>query len=99
MKKDHKKFIATPFTDAEYEEMYGKRVTPVGAVFKSANHYYLQRETDVLHVSNSETSSIINSLYVSSLNGNDHEASNIDEFKNAIKEAIYKLEIDSMWGK
>jgi hypothetical protein len=38
MKKDHKKFIATPYTDADYEEMYGKRVTPVGAVFKSANH-------------------------------------------------------------
>ena len=51
-------------TKEEENLLYGDRKIEINLTFKSDDHYYLQRENDVLHINDG----IINNLHVGHLN-------------------------------
>lgn len=52
-------------SDHELDKLYGKRKTQVGKAFRAKDgHYYLQRDSDVLHVG----FNLVNSLHVGFFN-------------------------------
>jgi hypothetical protein len=82
-------------TENELDELYGGKKIDANNCFKSENHYYMQRENDVLHCNN-ET---INSLHVGFLNNEKFKKISKKEFDLKIKEIIYHLEIDNYFNK
>lgn len=80
-------------TEEELSGLYGERKIEVGKTFKLDEHFYMQRENDVLHLFNE----IINTNYVSSLNKREklieitHE-----EFRLELNRIIYNLNITEL---
>jgi hypothetical protein len=85
-----------PLTEDETDLLYGERKVEVGKYFKKVEfnmeHFYLQRENDVLHVNRK---GIINSLHVGALNNTDntYTPTTEDEFMNAYLEVFNLIKI------
>lgn len=98
-----KNFESRPYTEAEENAMYGSKTKPVGQAYKKYdgyyNHFYLQRESDVLHVN--VKGQLLNVLNVGFLNDRELEGFveiTIKEFTEAVKEFIYSAEVDKYWN-
>ena len=85
-------------TPEEEFSIYGERVVEVGKAFRVDNHYFLQREDDVLHVNTGEGNWLINGLNVGHLNQTDGAIEiKRDEFDMSLKQTIYELHIGKYW--
>jgi hypothetical protein len=84
-------------TEEELSELYGERKIEIGKTFKldeyKNNHFYMQRENDVLHIFNE----IVNTSYVSSLNNRENliEVTH-EEFRLELNRIIYNLNITEL---
>lgn len=87
-------------TVEELDQMYGTQTKPIGKAYKLKNpmvHFYLQREADVLHVSND--AGVMNTLHKGFLTQQEGlEEINYSEFVSQIKEFIYENELEKFWG-
>ena len=85
------KFSTRSLTLTELDNLYGDRVIEPGKYFKIKEHYYYQREDDVLHI----TKLTINNLHPGYLNKKaDLIEITAKEFVLKIKEVIYDLDIN-----
>ncbi len=85
----------TPISDSELLEIFGPRIIEVGKCFRKGSHFYMQREHDVLHVSEGQ---LINTLFEGHLNSvPDKEEMPKEKFEMRVKEAIYLMQIDHFW--
>ena len=90
-----------PCTDQEKDHMYGEKTKPVGQAYRKNDgfydHFYLQRESDVLHVN--VKGQILNILHIGFLN---KEAGLVEitnkEFTETVRKFIYLSEIEKFWG-
>ena|ERR1035437_3974179 len=93
------KISVNELTEQELEGIYGKRKYDVGKCFKNGEHYYIQRENDVLHV----FKNCINNLNVGYLHSYKYDYNekikevSLKKFNTEIKKAIYTLEIEKYW--
>jgi hypothetical protein len=71
----------------------------VGDCFIKEEHFFLQREDDVLHVF--PMARIINSIKIPAISDDLPKFNKIDrsEFDLAVKKTIYEMELYSFWGK
>ncbi len=88
-------------TPQEEHEIYGDRIIKIGTAYKSkdAEHMYLQRENDVLHI-NISWNKLINTLNVGFLNDNDkggYTQIPLETFITNMKATIYSLDINNYW--
>ncbi len=92
MKKIEVKNVRS-LTDEELSELYGKRKIEIGKTFKLDEHFYMQRENDVLHL----FKEIVNTNYVSSLNNRENliEITH-EEFRLELNRIIYNLNITEL---
>jgi len=84
------KFKVRGITDEELDGMYGSNLRyKVGSCFKENEHYYMQRENDVLHIFDK----IINTLHNSSLDKGVFENITEEQFNEKIKTTIFEMGI------
>lgn len=89
-----------PLSPEDENKLYSERKIKIGTAFraKNGNHYYLQRENDVLHIANQ----LINVLHVGSLNidkNRTHKIITSEKFEEKMQEVIYFMDIDKYWAK
>ncbi len=98
--KNHSKIIrGRCLTAKELHILYGDRQVAVGKCFEGEGHFYSQREDSVLHVSAEKD--LVNSLHVGFLNDKkdrNYREVTPEEFRAAVAETIYNLELDKFWA-
>lgn len=82
-------------TDQEEDKLYGSRILEPGTCYSRQDHFYMQRENDVLHVKDD----IINILHPGHLNREDYNEITQFEFKLKIKKTIFDMDLDEFWNK
>jgi len=83
------------FGPEEIQSMYGNRKVEVDSCFARDDHYYKQRENDVIHIGDE----LINTLHEGFFNKNREAFEPVPEelFDIKFKELIYRMDIQQYW--